>query len=118
MARRTREVIEDVSVKGGLKYSSLVPGAMKALRIEGEFEGTSELGGRRDCGDGRRAGNVFTDPFMVMPDDLELSLRVEILLARELARRDSLDCLRGAGGARVTSAAQRLICLSSPDAAF
>lgn len=52
------------------------------------MEDATELGGRSDWAEGRRAGYVFIDPVTEVPDDLELWLMV---LARELASRDNFD---------------------------
>lgn len=53
----------------------------------------TEVGGRTDCADGRRAGYVFMEPVTDVPEDLELSLRVLMLLALELASIASFDFL-------------------------
>jgi hypothetical protein len=61
-----------------------------------------EFGGRMDCEVGRRSGYVFTDPSTSVPDDLELSLRVLLVVALLVASIASLDffpgCEAGFGG--------------------
>jgi len=56
-----------------------------------DTEEAAELGGRSECAEGRKAGYVLIEPVRAVPDDLELSLLVLILLALELANLESLD---------------------------
>lgn len=57
------------------------------------MEDATELGGRSDRAEGRRAGKVLIEPVTDVPEDLELSLLVLIVLAaRELANFDNFDC--------------------------
>lgn len=55
------------------------------------MEEATELGGRSERAEGRSAGKVLMEPVKNVPDDRELSLRVLILLARELANLESFD---------------------------
>jgi len=60
------------------------------------FDDAIELGGRSDCADGRRLGNVLMEPVTAVPVDLELN--VAMLLALEDASLAILDCIGGFGG--------------------
>lgn len=55
----------------------------------------TELRGRIDCEVGRRSGYVFTDPRASVPDDLELSLLVLLVVALLVASIANLDFIAG-----------------------
>jgi hypothetical protein len=80
MARRTIDEVSDASEPTKPAGSS-----GRAL------DDTTELGGRSERADGRRAGYVLIVPVTDVPDDLVLSLLELTLLAFELASFDSFD---------------------------